>query len=397
MRLYSLLAVPACALLVACGSSDDDDSGAKEPAALGALAGCRAYLTGTMRKLPFTVPAPQVSRTDGTPLPGTWTETATTHTFVSTDWVNVPCGAPTASLTFSNLVGVGRLSTRIHTEVPLSDGSKAELHLWPDPPVIDDPTLGSTVPLESYGGFPVTLVPSAAVPDICKSSQEVFPVGDVVLNARVGAPAGDYRQSLGETEYVWRSLEWKTTDAPFQLEDAEVSLVCDSDWSFGGGYQLTYENEVSGVVKAQAQHDFWIEGELALVDDTKVLGYVRLYDIEVKTSGNVTGSYSGPTDVLIAVEGHYEKNVDGKAYVDLPYLEASGVTWQYALDVLGTRITEQNANILQDHLDRLNLLLPPSPTRPGFFRVAARGQEDTFAGDRPEGFVIVNWGFYRRE
>lgn len=396
MRLCSLLAIPACALLLACGS-DDDDSGAKEPAALEALSGCRAYLTGTMRKLPFTVPAPQVSWSGGAPLPGTWTESATTHSFVSTDWVNVPCGAPTASLVFSDLVGVGRLSTRIRTEAPTSDGGKVPLNLWPDPPVVDEPTLGPTVPLESYGGAPVTLVPGDGVPDICKTSQEVFPVGDVVLKARVGAPAGDYRQTVGETEYVWRSLEWKSTEAPFEVEDAEVSLVCDSDWSFGGGYQLTYENAVSGVVKARAQHDFWIEGELSLVDETKVLGYFRLYDIAVETSGDVTGSYSGPTEVLMAVEGHYEKNVDGKAYVDLPYLQASGVTWQYTLNVLGSRISEQNANILQDHLDRLNLLLPPSPTRPGFFRVAARGQEDTVSGDRPEGFVIVNWGFYRRE
>ncbi|HET9451156.1 MAG TPA: hypothetical protein VFO83_09755 [Aggregicoccus sp.] len=402
MKRSCWLVVTACALLAGCGSSSSDDDGdaptSEELPMIAALPGCRAHLTGSLRKASFSVPAPTVNRSGALPLTGAWTEEASTHGFVSTDWVSVPCGGPTASLEFSGLRGVGRLSTRILAELPSSSGGSPEaVYLWPDPPVIDDPSLGPTVPLETSGAHLVTLTPGDGVADICDTKQTVFPVGNVVLPAKAGPPAGGYLQTVADTKYSWSPLDWAYPAAPFELEGAEVALVCDSAWSFGGGYQLTYENVVEGVVKARAQHDFWFEGELALVDDAKVLGYYRLYDIAVTTSGDVTGSYSGPTEVLIPVEGYYEKSVDGAAYVDLPYFEGSGITWQFTLDVLGSRISQQNANILQDHLDRMNLLFPASPSRPGFFRLRATGQEDTQAFSRSEGFVIVNWGLRRRE
>jgi hypothetical protein len=299
---------------------------------------------------------------------------------------------------FSGLTAVGRLSSRIRVEVPSpSGGSPDVVELWPEPPVVDAPELGPTLPLASVGSLPVTLSPGNGVPDLCDTSQTVFPLGTVSLPGRAGPPAGGYQQEVAGTTYRWQPLDWADPAAPLELEDAEVTLVCDSAWSFGGGYQLTYRSEVDGVVKGEAQHDFWFEGELALLEDARVLGYYRLYDIGVRTGGNVTGSYSGPTEVLVPVEGFYEKNVEGAAYVDLPAFAASGLTWQFTLDVLGTRISRQNADILQDHLERLNLTLPPSPSRPGYVRLLAVGQEDTRAFEHPEGFVIANWGLQRRQ
>lgn len=401
MKRSSGLVVLSWVVLLACGGGGEDDA---PPAAEGlpllpALSGCRAYLSGTLLQQPFFVPAPTVTRSDGAaPLPGAWTETATTRSFVSTDWVNVPCGAPSASVEFSALQGVGRLSSRIRVEVPSSSGGSPDvLHLWPEPPVIDRPDLGPTLPLTSSGAYPATLTPTDGVADICDTSQTTFPLGTVSLPGSAGPPAGAYQVEVASTLFRWEPTTWTNPAAPMVLEDAEATLVCDSTWALAGGYQLTFQHEVEGVVKAEAQHDFWFEGELGLVDDTQVLGYYRLYDIAVRTDGNVTGSYAGPTEVLIPVEGFYEKSVDGKAYVDLPAFAASGITWQFTLDVLGTRISQQNANILQDHLDRLNLTFPPSPSRPGYIRLLAAGQEDTVSNDRDEGFLIANWGFRRRE
>ena len=400
MTRSSRLAVLWGGVLLACGGSDaDPPTGAQGLPLLPALPGCRAYLQGTLAQRPFPVPAPRVTRSDGAPqLTGAWTEVATTRSFVSTEWVQVPCGAPTASLTFTDLRAVGRLSSRIRVEVPSgSGGSPDTLHLWPEPPVVDAPSLGPALPLASVGGLPVTLTPGDGVGDVCDTAQTVFPLGTVALSGRAGAPAAGYQVDVAGTLYRWDPLEWTEPEVPLELEDAAAVLVCDSAWSLTGSYQLTYQNEVEGVVKAEAQHDFYFDGELALVDDTQVLGYTRLFDIAVRTSGNVTGTYSGPDEVLVPVEGFYEKDVDGAAYVDLPYLAASGVTWQFTLDVLGTRISQQNADILQDHLERLNLTLPPSPTRPGHFRLLAAGQEDTVAGERAEGFVITTWGLRRRK
>ncbi len=379
-------------IAVGCGASDDVDV----PEALPRKPGCRAHLLGTLRQEPIAVPAPSVSRSNGPPITGAWAEDAHSHVYVPGPSVDVPCGAPSTVLDFPRPIATGRLSSQIHVTVPPGPSGEPADVVVLSPEAVDpaNPTAGPSFTLEADYDYTVVVDALDGSPDICKSSTTVFPVATpMVMPAKSSPPPVGFKQLSSDVMYEWNpSQDWKYPPAKIELEDVRVVFVCESDWWFSGGYQLTYEDEIDGIATASAQHDFWFEGELRKVTDEQILGYYRVYDIAVRTSGSLTGSYSGVTEMLIAVEGFYEKDVDGEQYVDLPYFSGTGVTWSFTLDVLGTPISQSNPEILQDHFERLNLLLPQSPDRPGYFRIPAHGQKDTISGFRNEGFVIVNWG-----
>lgn len=318
--------------------------------------------------------------------PAKWKGPVVAKKFLPPDPITIECGRSYFHDSFDNFKAIGMLPQIIET-FPWTEMRSygpvvidpIEMYGWGD-------TYEYPAPITFFTGFSDLTIdqPVPGVSDICDVTK--IPLGD--LKEHVLITPDPLLNAYNTPHTLEQKYSWDTSSTPanelveLELEDAYISISCQSHWKYESTFELVYtvsdeSAEVCG--PGQLTRTLKVEGDFYVADDNKVFGNLSVDLPTVTYSGCVKGFFSG-SKFNIPMEGSVVTDSSGKKTVLLPLLDGGdAIAWTYTLmcPPMGGDLTYTVYGSVPVMLMKINEQEVMSSEEGGFFRLDPEGEEKT--------------------
>lgn len=355
---------------------------------------CKALLTGKITPaevLPVLPPEVAYPDDPAHPRSAKWVGNIKVNNFISPSSTEITCGKPFAHITFGSLKAQGTLPEAIETFPWIKKYPSGETESIPPellkylPSTYDYPL--PLVNFESPGDHPFNLISPDGTSDICSFKNIDLP--DLYIPTTM-IPDWDasYAAYTMNGDYKWYSNNFGKAESPkILIEKPQVKIVCEQSWTYDAEFIWPFIIDEStplyGICPGSADRRMKIHGELSVLEDNKVVGYLDVSKPTVSTTGSIKGDYSGSSFSLF-VEGKVYTDSTGKNKLDIRWLKGGqGISWRYSWTCAdwGT-ITNSLPAAVGEYFKVINYNAEIESTEnPGHMTFDADGDDKTFTID----------------